>query len=107
MPYGGGGGNKQRWIESDYEDLLRFEKIYLVLDDDEQGDLAAEEIARRLGRHRCLRVRLPKKDANECLMCGVPREEIAAAIDSAESLEGTTNSGPSEPILICTARFRN
>ena len=31
----------------------------------------------------------------------MPREEIAAAIDSAESLEGTANSEPSGPILIC------
>jgi AAA domain/Toprim-like len=101
VPYGGGKAAKQQWIENDYEDLLRFEKIYLVLDDDEQGDLAAEEIAQRLGRHRCVRVRLPKKDANECLVCRVPRGEIAAAIDSAESLEVAANPRPGEPILIC------
>jgi hypothetical protein len=101
LPYGGGKGAKQQWIENDYEDLLRFEKIYLVLDDDEQGDLAAEEIARRLGRHRCVRVRLPKKDANECLVSGVPRAEIEAAIDSAESLELAANLGSSQPVLIC------
>jgi len=99
MPYGGGSGNKQRWIETDYDDMLRFEKIYLVTDNDEQGDLAAEEIVRRLGGHRCLRVRLPRKDANECLMCGTPREEIAAAIETAERLEPPSGSG--EPILIC------
>jgi hypothetical protein len=101
VPFGGGGGEKQKWIETDYEDLLRFEKIYLALDDDEVGDQAAEEVARRLGHHRCVRVRLPKKDANECLVCGVPREEIAAAIANAKSLEGAANSGPSKPILIC------
>ena len=100
-PYGGGGGNKQQWVENEYENLLRFERIYLVYDDDKHGDEGAAEVARRLGGHRCLRVRLPKKDANECLMCGVPREEIAAAIDSAESLEATGNSNPSGPTLIC------
>ena len=67
-PYGGGGGNKQQWIENEYENLLQFERIYLVYDNDEQGDEGAAEVARRLDRHRCLRVRLPKKDANECLM---------------------------------------
>jgi len=101
VPYGGGGGNKQRWIETDYEDLRRFEKIYLVLDDDEQGDLAVEEIARGLGWHRCVRVRLPKKDANECLICGVPREEIAAAMTHAQSLEGTETVAASGSTLIC------
>jgi hypothetical protein len=101
VPYGGGQGAKQQWIENDYEGLLRFEKIYLVLDDDEQGDLAAEEITRGLGHHRCLRVRLPKKDANECLVHGVPRAEIEAAIDSAESLELAPNLGSRQPILIC------
>ena len=100
-PYGGGGGNKQQWVENEYENLLQFERIYLVYDNDEQGDEGAGEVARRLGRHRCLRVRLPKKDANECLACGVPREDIAAAIESAESLEGPGNSEPSAPTLIC------
>jgi len=100
VPMGGGGGRKQQWIDNEYERMERFEKVYLALDDDKVGEEAAVEIARRLGRHRCLRVRLPKKDANECLMQGVAREEIAAAIDSAESLE-RINSEPAGPTLIC------
>jgi putative DNA primase/helicase len=45
-------------------------------------------------------VRLPKKDANECLMCGVQRAEIAAAVEGAERFEATASSEPGEPILI-------
>lgn len=87
VPYGGGAGAKQQWIESEFERLERFERIYLATDCDEQGEAAAEEIANRLGRHRCLRVRLPRKDANECLMDGVPAEEIAASLERAEHLD--------------------
>lgn len=87
VPFGGGGGEKQKWIESEFERMDRFERIYLALDGDEQGDAAADEIANRLGRHRCLRVTLPRKDANECLMAGIPQEAIAEAINSAEHLD--------------------
>jgi RecA-family ATPase len=99
-PYGGGGGNKQQWVENEYQNLLQFERIYLVYDNDKQGDQGAAEVARRLGGNRCWRVRLPKKDANECLMRVVPREEIAAAIESAERLEAAAKLGPSVSILI-------
>jgi twinkle protein len=87
VPFGGGGGAKQNWIESDYERMERFEKIYLSTDMDKPGDEAAEEISRRLGRHRCQRVRLPHKDANECLVSGVSREDMAKALRDASSLD--------------------
>jgi twinkle protein len=87
VPIGGGGGNKQRWIESEFERLERFEKIYLATDMDDEGEKAAAEIANRLGRHRCLRVRLPRKDANECLVDGVPRDEVERAFAEAHSLD--------------------
>ena len=83
VPYGGGGGAKQRWIESEYDRLDRFERLYLALDMDGPGEQAALEIAGRLGRHRCLRVSLPRKDANACLAEGVSRAEMAAAIANA------------------------
>lgn len=87
VPFGGGGGAKQQWIENDFERLDRFERIYIATDDDDQGDAAAEEIANRLGRHRCLRVKLPRKDANECLVAGIPAEAIQVAIDGAQHLD--------------------
>jgi twinkle protein len=87
VPFGGGGGAKQQWIESEFERMERFERIFIATDMDKQGDEAAVEIAARLGRHRCYRVKLPRKDANACLMEGVGKDEIAAAIVTADSLD--------------------
>jgi twinkle protein len=61
VPFGGGRGAKQAWIESEFERLAQFEVIWLALDMDAEGNIAAEEIANRLGRHRCRRVSLPKR----------------------------------------------
>ena len=87
LPFGGGGGRKQQWIENEFERLARFEKIYIATDMDEPGETAAVEIASRLGRHRCFRVQLPHKDANECLVSGVSTGEIRRCMEAAESLD--------------------
>lgn len=87
VPFGGGGGAKQQWIENEFENLDRFERIYIATDMDKPGDDAADAIADRLGRHRCFRVKMPKKDANECLVDGVPQEEMARCIESAHHLD--------------------
>lgn len=87
VPFGGGGGAKQQWIENDFERMERFEKIYLATDMDKQGDEAAAEIAARLGRHRCYRVKMPHKDGNECLVNGVAKAVMDEAIRNAQSLE--------------------
>jgi twinkle protein len=87
VPFGGGKGGKQKWIENDFERLERFERIYISTDMDKPGEEAAEEIASRLGRHRCFRVHLPKKDANECLVDGVSKEAMDAAINGAANLD--------------------
>jgi twinkle protein len=87
LPFGGGKGAKQQWIENEFERMERFEKIYLATDMDKPGDEAAEEIAGRLGRHRCYRVTMPFKDGNECLMNGVSRADMLKAVAKAESLD--------------------
>lgn len=87
VPFGGGKGAKQQWIENEYERMDRFERIYIATDMDKPGDEAAEEIASRLGRHRCLRVNLPHKDANECLVKGVLPEEMARTLADAKHLD--------------------
>lgn len=87
VPFGGGKGAKQQWIENEFENLERFDTIILALDMDEEGELAAREIADRLGIHRCLRVRLPHKDLNECLLEGVDLaavRKMAAGYDPEE-----------------------
>lgn len=71
VPFGGGKGAKQQWLETEYPNLERFDRINLCFDNDKAGHEAVAEIAPRLGRHRCYRVVLPKKDANECLTSGI------------------------------------
>ena len=87
VPFGGGKGGKQKWIESEFDRLERFERIYISTDMDVVGDEAAEEIASRLGRHRCYRVHLPLKDANECLVQGIDKSLMHSAISEASSLD--------------------
>jgi twinkle protein len=67
------GVSNLNWIDNDFERLQQFETIYLLIDGDEAGEKGAQEIARRLGRERCKRVKIPApyKDANEYLVkCG-------------------------------------
>lgn len=87
VPFGGGKGGKQKWIESEFDRLERFERIYISTDMDKPGEEAAEEIASRLGRHRCYRVLLPHKDANECLVAGVTKQAMEKALADASSLD--------------------
>lgn len=87
VPFGGGNKGKQDWIENEYTNLERFDTIYISMDMDDAGALAAAEIVDRLGRHRCRVVELPMKDANECLMDGVAPSVISAAIKGAKSLD--------------------
>lgn len=87
VPFGGGKGGKQNWIESEFDRLERFERIFISTDMDKPGEEAAEEIASRLGRHRCYRVSLPLKDANECLVEGRSKAEMDAAIKDAANLD--------------------
>src|SRR3569832_1348536 len=87
VPFGGGGGAKQQWIENEFEKLDLFERIFLATDLDKPGDEAAETIADRLGLYRCFRVRMPLKDANECLVQGIEREVMAKCIAEAGHLD--------------------
>lgn len=87
VPFGGGGKGKQNWIENEYDNLQRFERIYLALDMDGPGNEAVEEIAARLGRHRCQRVELPYKDADECLLNGVTKADMDVLIANSLSLD--------------------
>ncbi|AGF76378.1 toprim domain-containing protein [Bartonella vinsonii] len=85
VPFGGGSGGKHNWIENEFDHLESFETIFLATDMDKPGEEAAREIANRLGRHRCYRVRLPRKDANDCLTAGIDAATIKAAFSSAKN----------------------
>lgn len=84
VPFGGGKGAKQQWIEYEYHNLDRFDEIWLSLDNDDVGREAAKEIARRLGEHRCRLVELPHKDINECVMAGMDFETVFECLERAK-----------------------
>lgn len=94
VPFGGGDGDKQlKWLEFEYDNLERFDKIYLALDQDEQGEKATKEIMQRLGSERCFIVELPEKDANECHKKGLLLSEFiktAKTIDPDELVSATS-----------------
>lgn len=87
IPVGAGKGEKQDWIENEWDNLERFDTIYIAIDMDGPGIKTVQELAERLGRHRCKLVRLPRKDANACLMEGVPKADILKAISQAKSID--------------------
>jgi twinkle protein len=87
VPFGGGKGDKQQWVDSDWELLETYETIHLCLDSDKEGQAATEELVQRLGVHRCKIVTLPRKDANQCLQDGIGKEEIDACFRNAATIE--------------------
>lgn len=87
VPFGGGSGAKQEWITHEWENLTRFETIYLSFDNDDAGNEGLKAVIERLDRARCRVIKLPKKDINECLMAGIPKSEIVETIMDAGSLD--------------------
>ena len=70
------GAKDLTWIENDWDYLERFKVIYIVMDTDDAGQNAVNEMVQRLGIWRCRNVILPYKDANECLTRNVPKKDI-------------------------------
>jgi twinkle protein len=93
VPFGGGGGGKQiNWIENEYHDLERFDKIFLMLDMDGPGIEARNTIIESIGNHYCWVVELPEKDAGECHEKGL---DLWSFINKAKTIdpEELKNSG--------------
>lgn len=89
VPFGGGGGAKQQWIEHEFERLERFDTIFLALDNDQPGQQATAEIVERLGAHRCMVVAIPAphKDINDLLRAGWTHGQLRALFDLAQSVD--------------------
>ncbi len=87
LPFGGGAGNKHRWIDFEFERLAIFDKIYLCFDNDEVGQQTITAVIDRLGRHRCYVVTLPEKDANACLQKGLSKSVIDDCYRQARTLD--------------------
>lgn len=78
-----GGGNT--WIEYEWDNLAVFETIYLSYDMDAKLSANQEAAIQRLGKHRCMIIRLPHKDANACLQAGMTREDMDGAVAEARA----------------------
>lgn len=87
VPFGGGKGGKQEWIEYEYQKLEQFDLINVCMDADGPGREGAKEIIERLGRERCRMVNLPAKDANDCLKEGVPKALVDKAFRNAPYMD--------------------
>lgn len=89
VPFGGGGGAKQQWIEHEFQHMERFDVIYLALDADGPGQEATALIAERLGRERCRSVTIPPphKDGNDLLRAGWTVGQVAALLAAARTLD--------------------
>ena len=89
VPFGGGGGAKQQWIEHEFERLERFDTIYLALDNDQPGQQATAEIVARLGAHRCMVVDIPAphKDINDLLRAGWTPDQFSALFQQAQTVD--------------------
>lgn len=76
---------KYSFIWAAKKQISAAEQIILAVDQDEAGEALAEELARRIGRAKCSRVRFPKgcKDANDVLVSLGPAE-LKKIIDDAE-----------------------
>lgn len=68
-------GSGQTWIEYEWDNLSAFSTIYISFDSDGAGAENTRKSIERLGKHRCLIVDLPDKDANECLISGFKSED--------------------------------
>lgn len=74
-----GVGSLDGWIDFEWDNLQRFDTIYLSFDDDKPGQDAVAKVASRLGRHRCVNVKLPHKDANDALLAGLGANDFGKA----------------------------
>jgi twinkle protein len=79
IPNGSGG----TWLEYEIDNLAAFDNIYISFDMDGAGRANSEKTIARLGRHRCLVVEIPKKDANDCLLAGYTAADAQRWIESA------------------------
>lgn len=76
---------KFAFLEADEERLSTVDRWYIAVDSDEPGKRLEDELARRLGREKCLRVEWPAdcKDANEVL-CTHGAEVLRQCIEQAK-----------------------
>ena len=88
IPIWNWGGISSKWrkrLNLDWAGMGLFRKFpahkYLLWPDD-AGKEGATKLATRLGLWRCSLINLPHKDANECLLKGISKEEIQGCFNA-------------------------
>lgn len=81
----GASDKKLKWIDELNGELNGFKRIVLLTDGDSVGIAMRNELARRLGRHRCWRVEWDEgcKDPNDVLI-GYGKERLRELVETAE-----------------------
>jgi len=98
VPFGAGDGGKIEWLETNFDALSRYERIYLFFDSDKAGQNGKEEIVRRLGYHRCHWIRWPREgmDCNAALLEGWTNDQWLELLSAAEEFDPTELAKPSD-----------
>lgn len=81
-----GTGGAKTWQDAWLDALEPFRQFVVCYDDDGPGEEGAKSLADRLGRYRCLRATLPRKDAGDCLISGVQEADVRAALANARAM---------------------
>ena len=89
------GASGMAWIENEWDYIETFDHIKICFDNDDAGRDGAVTLAARLGLWRCSLVILPCKDANECLLKGVAKDEIIECFNNTKELSPETIVDPS------------
>lgn len=81
------GNMRHDWIESDFDELERFDLIYICMYTGKQTKADIDEVTRRLGVDRCRIVNLPS-DAdciNDLLVSGYTHDSVKVLLDRSKS----------------------
>lgn len=76
------------WDDAWTDRLEPYQTIGLGLDPDDAGDAGVKLLQERLGRHRCSRVTLPRKDLSDCWLHQVPLSDVELAVERGRPLVG-------------------
>jgi twinkle protein len=101
-----GAGNHQ-WIDVEYEWLDKFKTIYFCFDNDKAGKEGLQKALVRLEEWDCKIVTLPYKDANECLINKISKEEIDQCFLNAKTITPATLAVPSDYLVDILDMFKN
>ena len=88
------GASGLQWIEQEWDYLESYQHINICFDQDEAGKEGAAKLAARIGLWRCSLIKLPLKDANECLLKGIKAEEIIICFNTPIDLTPETIVSP-------------